>query len=90
MHSVEEWWSDLIHRPCLQKPLVVGDADALRARFTEDQFLVQKPMTDGVRVIQVCAAVLYQICIHVQNNTLDALMWYEYPAASESDSEGPE
>lgn len=57
MEEVEAWWSDLMQRPCLQHPLEQGDAESLRARFTEEQFEVQKPMHEGVRVIKVGLAV---------------------------------
>eukprot|EP00892_Ulva_mutabilis_P005975 jgi/Ulvmu1/374/UM001_0381.1 len=52
LEQVEEWWRALLERPCLQQPLEQHDAESLHVRFTEAQFQVQKPMTEGMRVIQ--------------------------------------
>lgn len=50
---MDDWWKDLVQRPCLQQPLAQEDAESLCVRFSEDQFELQKPMAEGVRVIKV-------------------------------------
>ena len=44
----------MMERPCLQRTAPQYDAESPHVRFSEDQFELQKPMTEGVRVIQVC------------------------------------
>jgi hypothetical protein len=50
--AVEEWWHDIVTRPCMQQDVQV-DTAAPTPRFVEEHFMPQNPFSSGAQMVKV-------------------------------------